>query len=123
MNRRFTFFVFPFVLVISALIFMTGCTTRPTVDWNSRVGSFTYDQAVLELGPPDRVTEISGGKKVADWVIGHSSSPRFSIGVGSYGRGGGVGVGTGTGGDSIEKILRLNFAADGTLQGWERTSR
>lgn len=111
------------VLVMIAWVLVSGCTTRPTVDWSSRVGSYTYDQAVLELGPPDRMTEISGGKKVADWVVGHSSSPRFSIGVGSYGRSGGVGVGTGTGGDSIEKILRLTFAPDGMLENWEQTRR
>lgn len=100
-----------------------GCTTKPKVDWNSRIGSFNYDQAVIELGPPDRVTEISEGRKVADWVTGRTSSPRFSIGFGSYGGSGGVGVGTGTGGNPIEKILRLTFDQDANLLQWENTQR
>lgn len=105
------------------VLLVAGCTTKPKVDWNSRVGSYTYDQAVIELGPPDRLTEISEGRKVADWVTGRTSSPRFSVGFGSYGGSGGVGVGTGTGGDPIEKILRLTFDKDGNLAQWENTRR
>jgi hypothetical protein len=116
-NRIAAAAVLVFALAIS------GCTTRPKVDWNSRVGSYNYDQAVVELGPPDRVTEISEGRKVADWVTGRSSSPRISFGFGSYGPGGGVGVGTGTGGNPIENILRLTFDKNGQLLQWEKTSR
>ena len=106
-----------------ALLLVVACTSTPKVDWNSRVGSYSYDQAVVELGPPDRMTEISEGRKVADWVTGRSSTPRFSVGVGSYGRSGGVGVGTGTGGNPVEKILRLTFEKDGNLLQWENTQR
>lgn len=111
------------LLLVTLLLWITGCTSKPKVDWNSRVGSYTFDEAVIELGPPDRQTEISGGRKVADWVVGRTSSPRVSFGVGSYGRGGGVGVGTGTGGEPIEKVLRLTFDKDGSLLQWERTER
>ena len=45
--------------VVLSLLLAGGCTTKPQVDWNARVGSFTYDQAVVELGPPDRVTELA----------------------------------------------------------------
>ncbi len=110
--------------LFSCLILLaSGCTKKPKIDWNSRVGSFTYDQAVIELGPPDRMTEISDGGKVADWVTGRTSSPRMSFGFGSYGSSGGVGVGTGTGGDPIEKILRLTFDKSGSLVQWENTRR
>ena len=109
--------------ISTLLLVAPSCTTKPKVDWNSRVGSFTYDQAVVELGPPDRMTEISEGRKVADWVTGRTSSPRLSFGVGSYGGKGGVGVGTGTGGDPSEKILRLTFDKDGKLVQWENTRR
>ena len=114
---------FSSLLPVFALLWVTACTSTPKIDWNSRVGSFTYDQSVVELGPPDRMTEISEGRKVADWVTGHSSTPRLSIGVGSYGRNGGVGVGTGTGGNPVEKILRLTFDRDGKLLQWENTRR
>ncbi len=109
--------------LLGFLLLVSGCATKSKVDWNSRVGSFTYDQAVIELGPPDRLTEISDGRKVADWVTGRTSSPRFGLGFGSYGSSGGVGVGTGTGGNPIEKILRLTFDKEGQLIQWENTSR
>lgn len=106
-----------------SLLFTSGCASRPKVDWDARIGTFNYDQAVIELGPPDRLTEISEGRKVADWVTGRSSTPRISFGFGSYGGSGGVGVGTGTGGNPIEKILRLTFDADNNLLSWENTKR
>jgi uncharacterized membrane protein YgcG len=114
---------FAFAMLTVALLLVGACTSTPKVDWNSRVGSYSYDQAVVELGPPDRMTEISEGRKVADWVTGRSSTPRFSIGVGSYGGGGGVGVGTGTGGNPVENILRLTFDKEGKLLQWENTRR
>jgi hypothetical protein len=69
------------------------------------------------------MTEIGEGRKVADWVTGRSSTPRFSFGVGSYGSSGGVGVGTGTGGNPYEKILRLTFDGNGDLERWENAKR
>jgi len=111
------------VCLLGFLLLVSGCTTKPKVDWNSRMGGFTYDQAVIEMGPPDRLTEISEGRKVADWVTGRTSSPRMSFGIGTYGSSGGVGVGTGTGGNPIEKILRLTFDKEGQLLHWENTSR
>jgi len=112
-----------FLLLAVSILFVVGCASKPKVDWDSRVGSYTYDQAVIEMGPPDRLTEISENRKVADWVTGRSSSPRISFGFGSYGGGGGVGVGTGTGGNPIERILRLTFDGSGNLLQWENTRR
>jgi hypothetical protein len=111
------------VCLFGCLLGISACTTKPKVDWNSRIGSYSYDQAVIDMGPPDRLTEISDGRKVGDWVTGTKSTPRFSFGVGSYGGSGGVGVGAGTGGDPIQKILRLTFDKHGNLVQWENTQR
>jgi hypothetical protein len=123
MNRSISRFSLVAALSFFVVWFGAGCASKPKVDWNARVGTFTYDQAVIELGPPDRITEISDGRKLADWVTDRTSSPRFGIGFGSYGGSGGVGVGTGTGGNPIEKILRLTFDKEGQLIQWENTSR
>jgi hypothetical protein len=104
------------------IAFLPGCKTTPPIDWGSRVGVYTYDESVLELGPPDRMTLISTGR-VAEWLTGRSTSPRFSFGVGSYGGGTGVGVGTGTGGGVVENILRLTFDKEDKLVTWENTRR
>ena len=109
-------------MVATTVLFFAGCKSTPKIDWAGRVGVFTYDEAVIELGPPDKVTLISTGR-VADWVTGRDRGPTFSFGVGSYGGAGGVGVGTGTGGKITENILRLTFDEQDKLVTWENTQR
>ncbi len=60
---------------------LAGCASRPKLDpntdWNSRIGSYTYDQAVAELGKPDAISESNEGK-TADWI--RNAAPRFPSG-------------------------------------------
>lgn len=114
--------LFPIAMMAALLMLATACKTTPKIDWAGRVGVCTYDDAVIELGPPEKMTEISSGR-VADWVTGRDRGPTFSFGVGSYGGGGGVGVGTGTGGKITEKVLRLTFDERDKLVTWENATR
>ena len=98
----------------------TGCASTPKVDWDSRVGSFTYDQAVVELGPPDRESKLTDGRKVAEWVVGRKGSGGLSIGFGSYSGPVGVGVSKSVGPGPQDKVLRLSFDEQGKLQSWAR---
>jgi len=50
-----------------AALLLAGCAT-PGIDWASRAGHYTYDQAVMEFGPPDRVAKLSNGSAVAEWL-------------------------------------------------------
>lgn len=111
-----------FLAALFVLSFLIACQSTPPIDWGSRIGAYSYDDSVIELGPPDRMTLISTGR-VAEWVTGHDRAPTFSFGVGSYGRSGGVGVGTSTGGDLTEKLLRLTFDDRDQLVTWENTKR
>ena len=54
-------------LLCSAVVLMTGCATNK-VDWSSRIGTYTYDQAVLEMGPPDKIATLTDGTQVAEWL-------------------------------------------------------
>ncbi len=45
---------------------LAGCAHQ--TDWKSRVGSYTYDDAVRELGPPDKKETLSDNTLVAEWV-------------------------------------------------------
>ncbi|MGV3771373.1 MAG: hypothetical protein ACO1QB_00625 [Verrucomicrobiales bacterium] len=54
-------------MALFALIFTLGCATNK-VDWNSRLGTYTYDQAVLEMGVPERSATLSDGTIVAEWL-------------------------------------------------------
>jgi hypothetical protein len=101
-------------------LLLAGCASTPKADWNSRVGSFTYDQAVAELGPPDKSASLSEGSTVAEWFIKHSSSVSFGVGTGLYSRGSSVGVGQTVGTSPAGEYLRLTFGADGNLTKWER---
>jgi len=104
-------------------LLLAGCATKKT-DWNSRVGSYTYDQAVIDLGPPDKKAKLSDGKTVAEWITHRSGGGGLSIGVGggSYGRHGGMGVGVSqsVGSGSSDRGLRLIFGTDGKLSSWSK---
>lgn len=107
-------------LLLAAGLLTTGCSSTPKVDWNSRVGNYTYDQAVAELGPPDKSAKLTDGQTVADWITAHRQGSSVSVGTG-FGLGyGGVGVGQTIGGGYSERILRLTFGADGKLAAWTK---
>jgi hypothetical protein len=81
------------------------------------VGNYTYDQAVQELGPPDKLAPLSDGGTVADWIK-YTSSGSVSFGVGTGFYGGAVGVGHTVPTGYNEKILRLTFDPDHKLVRW-----
>jgi hypothetical protein len=58
-----------FAVQLAALIafFLAGCATTK-IDWNSRIGSYTYDEAVGELGVPDRQATLTDGSIVGEWL-------------------------------------------------------
>jgi hypothetical protein len=123
MNANIALFVAGFTL-----LFLAGCATRPKVDpnidWNSRVGNYTYEQAVAELGKPDVVAESSDGK-VVDWILKRSPNMSFGFGVGHsvFGPrvGTGVGVGTSVSPPPHGEYLRLVFDPQNKLKAWSRS--
>ena len=68
-------------------IFLAGCATKPKIDWASRVGNYTFDQTVTELGPPDRSAKLSDGSVVAEWLTRRGNPGGYS----SFGYGYGPG--------------------------------
>jgi hypothetical protein len=102
---------------------LAACKSTPKVDWNARVGNFTFDQAVIELGPPDKTAELTDGSRLADWIQRRSGMGiSFGFGTGHYGSSSGVGTGVGVGREvgGGERYLRLIFGKDGQLQRWEK---
>ena len=118
MKTSFPFEMLPWCFLA---LLLGGCASTPKPDWNTRVGSFTYDQAVAEMGPPDKSAKLSDGSTVAEWFIKHGSSVSFGVGTGFYSRrGSSVGVGQTVGTSPSGEFLRLTFGADGKLTRWER---
>jgi hypothetical protein len=111
-------------LLLAALVMMNaGCASTPKPDWDQRVGNYTYDDAVRELGPPVGSTRLDDGATVAEWFLRHAAQMSFGFGVSSYGGGGGVGVGQSVTTPPRGHFLRLTFDSEGKLQRWEKFKR
>jgi len=77
------------IVWLAAALFIAGCATH-RVDWDTRVGVYTYNQAVVELGPPDKQAKLTDGQTVAEWISRYSSGGSVGVGTGFYGGGGAV---------------------------------
>ena len=108
------------VILALATALIVGCKTTKPIDWNSRVGAYTFDQAVTEFGPPDKQTTLSDGKLVAQWITHRNGGSSFSVGTGFYTRGVGVGVGQTTGSAYPDRILTLTFGKNYLLTAWSK---
>ena len=100
-------------------IFLLGCATAKT-DWTSRVGQYTYDQAVLELGPPEKLATLTEGTKVAEWLTtrGYARGSFTTFGGSFYY--GGPWIHHYAEAPSPDHFLRLTFSPDGKLNAWQR---
>ena len=102
-----------------AVALIAGCKTTPTVDWNSRVGNYTYDQAVADMGQPSRQAKLDEGKTVAQWITLHGSNGYLgSAGVasGNYGMGAGQSIAQ----SYKDHVVELTFGPDGKLVSWAK---
>ena len=112
-------------LALAALL--SACSTTK-IDWNSRVGVYTYDQAVVDLGPPDKSAKLSDGTVVADWLTrrGRSGGTMgMYYGPAYYPRYHGYYPVAPYDYDppSPDYFLRLTFGPDGKLQTWKKFVR
>jgi hypothetical protein len=106
------------------LLLLFGCATTPKVNWASRVGVYTFDQAVLDYGPPDRQTKLQDGTVVAEWITARGFAYGFVDPYYGYGiRGGYYGPVTYTQTRIPDYILRLVFAPNGRLSAWKNVVR
>jgi hypothetical protein len=106
------------LLGITLVFLMAGCVMH-RIDWNSRVGSYTFDQAVTEFGPPDKQAKLTDGQLVADWVSRYYNAGGVFVGAGYYGYPGTVGV-LETPPSYSESTLRLIFGTNNVLTAWSR---
>ena len=109
-------FSLPVILAL-AVALVAGCVSTPPVDWNSRVGNFTYPQAVAELGRPDRQLQQSDGKMVYKWFVQpHVPPPNTGMsyhGETTFGANQNAGV-------LSNQMIQLTFGPDGKLSAWTR---
>jgi hypothetical protein len=112
-----------FSLLLMCLL--PGCATQK-IDWAGRVGNYTFDQAVMEFGPPDKQAKLQDGTSVAEWVtqrgyMQNRGSLGYGLGYPCY-----YGPFYPTWTDtyrSPDYFLRLIFAPDGRLKEWKKFNR
>jgi hypothetical protein len=108
----------PGLLLIALLV--AGCATTSRIDWASRVGNYTYEQAVLEIGPPDKSAKLSDGTTVAEWLTRRGYTYSYAP-FGYYGYSpwwyGPAYLDTYS---SPDYFLRLIFGPDNRLRDWKR---
>jgi len=112
-------------LAAGFVLLIVGCAT-PKIDWNGRVGTYTYDQAVLEMGPPDKEAKLTDGTVIADWLTRIGFQYRYPVGpyygcygpwyYGPYYPGYGVAY-------APNHFVRLIFAPNGKLKAWKKYLR
>lgn len=110
--------------IVSVLLW--GCATGPKIDWNSRIGNYSYDQAVMEMGPPDRVATLTDGSRVGEWLTARGASHGVVSGFGptySHPYLYGPPAYSYTDLPARDRFLRLTFAADGRLLSWQKVVR
>jgi len=105
--------------LLAALVF-AGCATEPKIDWAARIGNYTYDQAVLDFGPPEKSVKLDSGIVVANWITrhGYAYSTSGTVVYGAY-PGGFIAPGFSQS-YSPSSYLRLTFGADGKLTAWKK---
>lgn len=105
-------------MLSAAVILLAACATGPKVNWESRVGSYTYDQAVIELGPPDKSAKLTDGTQVSEWLTSRGRQT-------GYVTHGGWRSGWFQVNDHIapDYFLRLTFDSNGTLQAAKKYAK
>ena len=111
--------VLSLAILFLAVAFIAGCKTTPTVDWNSRVGTYTYDQAVADMGLPDKQSKFSDGKTVDQWIKLHGGNG-FLVGGAYAGGNYGMGAGQPVVQSYKDHVLELTFGTDGKLVSWAK---
>ena len=107
------------VLLLLLTGIITGCVT-PSINWDARIGTYTYDQAIIDLGPPDKQAKLTDGRKVAEWISRYSNNTSTAFVSGGFGYPGGVGIVQTVGPQYYQSVLRLTFTTNNILSGWSK---
>jgi hypothetical protein len=96
-------------------LWLVGCATH-RVDWAARVGHYNYDQAVTDLGPPDKHAKLADGTVVAEWLTDRGGTYIYSS-PGSYGP---YSLGSVNSYNTPNRYIRLTFDSQGQLTAWKK---
>ena len=107
------------LLAMLAIVLLAGCQFAKPINWNSRMGSYTYDQAVIEMGPPDSQAKLSDGRLVTKWVTRYGGGGSVIVSGGYYSNPYGMGI-VQTTPNYYERRLILTFNTNNVLAAWSK---
>jgi hypothetical protein len=123
MNASFTWRRLCEGLLLAGMFLSAGCTTT-RVDWASRVGVYTFDNAVVDLGPPDKQAKLQDETVVAEWMTTRGGTFMYpSPGYGYHYQYWDSTPPLPRYIDSPDYYLRLTFGPDGRLQAWKKFAK
>jgi hypothetical protein len=96
-------------------LLLAGCATSK-INWDSRIGNYTFDQAVIDFGPPERSAKLTDGRTVSEWLLYRGQT------IGSYSPGFG-GFGSYNDTSFPDRYLRLTFSPQGRLEAWKNIAK
>lgn len=112
------------------LVLTAGCATKPRIDWNAMLGVYSFDQAVMDYGPPDKQAALSDQSIVAEWLTDRGGYSGYASGFGMYGYYGrpygyypAYYAAPYTIHKSPDRYLRLVFDSAGKLKGWNQFAK
>ena len=112
-------FSLPVTLALT-VAFLAGCAAPPPINWDSRIGHYTFEQAMAELGAPDRQSRLGDGKTVFKWYIRPPVVSHFNSGMSYYGNND-FGASQTVGSSYNNEMLQLTFDTNGELTAWSKS--
>lgn len=109
---------------------LAGCATP--INWQARAGVYTYNEAMMDYGPPMSVTRLNDGSTVVEWMTERGqvvvSPGPYYYGPNYYGPGyypwryyyGPPAYSTAY---FPARFLRLEFGSDGKLKAWKEFTK
>src|SRR5690349_21433663 len=65
---------------LAILLWLTGCSTTNPGGWDARIGNYTYNLALTDLGTPEHSTTLKDGSVMAEWITRRSTPGTIGIG-------------------------------------------
>lgn len=105
------------------LILSSGCSSTKDL-WNARIDNYSYDEAVIEMGPPDREATLQDGTRICEWRTAKGSSYGYSYGSSAWPYNSGPWIFQNqVVRESLDFFIRLTFSKEGQLKNWEKVRR
>jgi len=106
--------------LLAAGLAVVGCESKPNAQtsWSARVGTYTYSQALIDLGPPTTTTKLADGSTVARWAqSGHPTDNTFTF---TSTAAAAASTNAPPAPEPGKRYLSLTFDANNVLSAWEK---